>query len=197
MKTISLGDINLLDVGHTIQMSGVIWAGDGKAFITLLPHKVEELTDLSLLPMELPEWEKFLRQTDLLETEILSQDPTGKLVKTIVRKTQRQIDSYLQWAVFQRDNYHCRYCGRTGIPLTVDHIDLWEEGGAAIAGNLLSACRQCNKDRGNMHYEDWIVSPIYLKKSRNLSEEIKQLNLSIVQDLPHLKSLRVLHVRSR
>ena len=116
MEEITLNDINLYSIGNTIQIAGVIWSGEGKAFVTLIPDKKEDLSNLKLLPMTLEDWEKFLKQTDLLETQIISEDDTGKIVKAIYRKSQRQIDSYLQWTCFKRDNYRCRYCYRE-VPL--------------------------------------------------------------------------------
>lgn len=198
MEEITLDDINLLDIGNEIHIAGTIWSGKGRVFVTLLPGKEEDFSNLQKLPMELPDWERFLKQADTLETEIIGTDPdTGKIIKSLFRKTQRQIDNFLQWAVFQRDQYSCRYCGRTGIPLTVDHIDLWENGGAAIEENLITACRKCNKDRGRIEYDIWIVSADYKKKSANLSDLQKQANLDIINRLPDLRSKRVNHTRSR
>ena len=196
MKQISLGDINIHDIGTNIQIAGTVWSGKGISFITLFPGKDEDFSNLSVLPMNLEEWKRFVHQTDVQEVEILRQEPQG-IVKSIVRKTQRQISAYIQWAVFKRDHYTCRYCGRDGIPLTIDHIDLWEEGGVSIEANLLTTCRSCNKDRGNVLYEIWIISDLYKKKSRNLPQAIKDANLALVNELPNLRKNRVIHKHSR
>lgn len=196
MEEIKLSDINLLDVGHSIQIAGVVWSGNGKSFIVQFPDKKEDFSNLQSMPLTLPEWQQLLRQTDLLETEILKDDGNG-LVKSIVRKTARQIDAYAQWRVFQRDGYACRYCGRTGIPLTVDHIDLWEEGGVSTEENMLAACKNCNKDRGSMKYEDWITSKKYESRSAHLSGNQKVANQIVINQLPYLRSLRMSNIRSR
>lgn len=196
MNTLTINDINLYDVGHEIQIVGTIWKGKNICFITQFPDKDEDLSDAKKMIMSLEDWSKFLRQTDLLETEIFSRDESG-ITKKIMRKTTRQIDSYMQWAIFRRDNYHCRYCGRTGIPLTVDHIILWEEGGATVQDNLISACRSCNKDRGRIQYDDWIHSPVYKSKSKNLPADIKKQNEDLIQELPRLRTLNVTNIRSR
>lgn len=198
MKIKPFDQIPLLEIGNTYQIAGTIWANASESFVTLFPEKVvDALEDLYFTPMTLENWETFLRQTDLLETEIFGVDKTGKLVKAIVRKTQRSIDSFMQWRVFKRDNYTCRYCGRTGIPLTVDHIDLWENGGATIEDNLLSACKSCNKDRGRMEYEDWLSSPLYQKRATALLPETRVLNEDVLKILPALRSKRVKNIRSR
>lgn len=197
LEQMSLSDINLYDIGNEIQIIGTIWGGKGMSFITPAPNSIETFENIHLMRLTLPEWEQLLRQADLMETEMLLKDETGKLVKTIFRKTQRQIDSALQWFVFKRDEYSCRYCGRSGIPLTVDHIDLWELGGATIIDNLISACKKCNKDRGRMSYVDWINSNTYKTKSKNLSESVKEKNSLVLGELERLKSLRVKNIRSR
>lgn len=198
MEEIKLDDINIYDIGNTIQMAGVIWKGqDGvPTFITSFPGKVEEFNNIKVMAMSLEDWQKLLLQSDTLETEMFLADPSGKVVKSIYRKTQRQIDSYVQWACFQRDNYTCRYCGRTGIPLTVDHVDLFEKGGAPILENFISACKNCNKERGNMEYEDWLNCKQYAIRSKDLPQEVKDLNQAVVLTLDSLKQKRV-NVKSR
>lgn len=198
MQTISLSDIELLDIGNTIQIAGVLWSdGRDRAFVTQVPNHEDLPTDIHLLPLTLAEWEQFLRQTDLLETEILAQDISGKIVKAIYRKSQRQIDTYLQWAAFHRDAYHCRYCYRTGVPLTVDHVDLWEHGGGTFLDNLVSCCRPCNKVRGSLPFPAWLQSSYYQARSAHLPEAWKEKNLAVLADLSRLQTLRVTHMRSR
>lgn len=195
MDEIKLTDINIYDIGNEIQIAGTIWSGKGLQFITLVPDKKETFDNLKIMPLTLDQWQTLLKQADIQETEMFSQDLSG-ITKIIFRKSQRQIDSYLQWACFKRDGYRCRYCYRE-VPLTVDHADLFENGGATILENLLSACKQDNKDRGRMEYEDWIRSPLYIRKSQNLPDDIKALNLAVLDTLPLLRSQRVQHVRSR
>jgi hypothetical protein len=196
MEVINFSDINLLDIGNTIQLGGMIWVGPNISFITQVPQRQDDLSQVKILPMTLENWEAFLRQCDILEIEILAQDPTG-ITKKLVRKSQRQIDGYVQWAVFQRDHYTCRYCGRTGIPLSVDHIVLWEEGGATVKDNLLAACKACNRDRGNTQYEAWMQSSIYLRKSAALPADLQQANLALINELPRLRTLNYVNKKSR
>jgi hypothetical protein len=198
MKEIRMSDIDLLEVGNTISIAGSIWSDPkGNAFIITFPDcdKIDP-KKTTILRLSVDEWKIFLRQSDLLETEILVRDD-NKFKKAIVRKSARIIDAQLQWRVFQRDGYKCRYCGRTGLPLTVDHVDLWEDGGATTEENLLSACKKCNKKRGNISYPDWIKSPDYARMSRQLSAEVQKDNLSIVSQMADLEKLRVQNVRSR
>jgi len=195
MKELNLSDINIHDIGNTIQISGVVYSGQGKNLICYFPDELNLNDEDVRLVMDLQDWKKFIRQTDLLETEILAKDDDNKIIKAVFRKSQRQIDSRIQWKVFQRDNYRCRYCGKTGIPLTVDHLILWEEGGMTIEDNLLTACKKCNKTRGNMQYEEWLKDDYYKRVSINLDYKTFLENSHVVEILKNLP--KQIHKRSR
>jgi 5-methylcytosine-specific restriction endonuclease McrA len=49
----------------------------------------------------------------------------------------------------QRDGYQCTHCGRTGVPLDVDHILGWRQRPdlAFELDNLRSLCRRCHNQR--------------------------------------------------
>jgi hypothetical protein len=145
--------------------------------------------------MGLEDWKKFMRQVDLKETEVLREGPDRKLRKAVVRKCQRIIDNRVSWQVYKRDGYRCRYCGRDGLPLTVDHLVLWEEGGPSIEENLLTACRKCNKTRGSLPYADWLQHPKYLEVSENLPADVVTANQVVATTLDNIP--RVYSERSR
>ncbi|HRZ18605.1 MAG TPA: HNH endonuclease [Methanofastidiosum sp.] len=192
----TLTDYDLFDFGNNFQISGMIFSGKGKNIICPIPDTLEgQGTIYELIHMTTDDWAKLLRQTDLLETEILQKAPDGKLVKIILRKSQRQIDQGVSWEVFRRDGYRCRYCGKDDVPLTVDHVVLWEDGGPSTKDNLVSACRKCNKTRGNMQYEEWIKSTKYLSLSKNLMEQYKLANLELLQVIDKIP--RRQHIQSR
>jgi hypothetical protein len=196
MNIVRFENLNLLSIGNTIQISGMIWSGEGKSYLCFLPdEQPAHPNELVLLPMTLNEWNEVVRQSDLMETEILAKDTEGKLVKTILRKSTRQIDQAIQWKVFERDEYCCRYCGRTGIPLSVDHIILWEEGGPSTEENLITACKKCNRMRGSQQYPNWLISEYYYKVSRDIDEETRQKNAAIVQTMASIP--RRIHIKSR
>lgn len=190
-----LTDIDILRVGHDIQIAGAVFADNDHLFLCLLPDEPTEGREVVSLEMDTDDWKAFLRQTDLLEAEVLAQAKDGLLAKIIIRKSARQIDQGVSWRVFKRDGYKCAYCGADDVPLTVDHLVTWENGGPSLEGNLLSACRKCNKVRGNLLYEDWLKHPFYLKVSAKLTPEQRQKNLDIVATLAGIP--RKNHVTSR
>lgn len=192
-----LGELDLLKVGNTIQLVGAIYGGEGKTFLCGFPDEQVDEGNCVYLRMDQDEWMKFIRQTDLLETEIIEHNPKNKeMVKAIVRKSQRQIDNAVSWKVFHRDGYACRYCGgKNGTPLTVDHVITWESGGPSIPENLVTACKKCNRTRGETKYEDWLASDYYRGRSGHLPDETKQQNIRLIETLSSIP--RVVHKRSR
>jgi len=69
-------------------------------------------------------------------------------------KTQRSVNWRLRFKVMQRDNFSCRYCGRSPaknpeIELHVDHVVPWSKGGETVIENLQTLCSVCNLGKGN------------------------------------------------
>lgn len=191
-----LSDLNILDIGNTIQITGFVLSnGPNRHFVAGFPGEdiaIEKAPPVfEFLRMDTADCEKFLYQSDALEVELVGEK------KAIVRKSQRQIDSAVSWNVFKRDGYRCRYCGRDDVALTVDHVILWEAGGPSVEANLVAADKKCNRTRGNMSYQDWIRSEKYKAISKNLNAHVRSLNETLIDKLPELEKLKVSHVRSR
>lgn len=192
-----LNEVELRKFGHTIQLAGAVYVGEGKLYLAMLPDETGEVlgsplfeshgagadAEIVSLNMDLDEWSAFLRQSDLLETEVLAKAQDGGVTKAIVRKSQRQISQGVSWAVYKRDGYRCRYCAADDVPLTVDHLVLWEEGGPSTKENLVAACRRCNKTRGNTQYADWLEHPYYKASSRRLDPATRLANQGLVSTL--------------
>jgi len=208
----AMTDEELRKFGNTIQLVGGVWAGEGKAYLCLFPGENADVysgqgkvlmspeTDteemkVHVLNMDSPEWERFLRQTDIMETEILAKARDGSLVKAIARKSSRQVEQNVSWRVFKRDGYACRYCGKDDLPLTVDHLVRWEEGGPSIEANLLSACRKCNRTRGDQSYVEWLNSGYYRMVSAALDQGVREANVAVVPTLDSVP--RKVHVHTR
>ena len=191
MKEIALNDLEFLEIGNSIVQWGCVYSDGNKVYVVPFPE--EDPGDATSLPLEMlvmtpTEWERFLTQTDVLDV----QGPA----KAILRKSQRQIDAVMSWRVFERDEYKCRYCGQKK-PLTIDHLDLWEDGGATTDENLVAACKKCNKTRGRIKYKEWIESAAYAKISQAISDDVRIKNIALIQRIPYLETLRVNKVRSR
>jgi len=182
-----LENINLSEVGRSIQLIGAVYGDTDAAFVVLLPDAVPA-GPLTLVNMDSEDWKAFLRQTDLVEFEADVVDrETGKLKRAIIRKSNRQISKIVSWNVFRRDGYCCRYCGKDDVPLTVDHLVTWESGGPHIEENLVAACSKCNNARGEMDYADWLNDRFYKRVSQGLSFEQRFANDAIAPRLANIE----------
>jgi hypothetical protein len=188
-----LNELNLLDFGNKIKICGIVMSDNDVMYTMLLPQtKFSDIPDINyeLLELSTEDWTTLLKQLDTVETECIRDGQ-----KVILRKSQQIIDNNIAWRVYRRDGFKCRYCAKDDVPMTVDHIITWESGGATTEDNLLTSCRKCNKARGNLDYGSWLQHKHYIEKSKFLSEEIRQDNLNIVQNLSNLSTVKT--IRSR
>ena len=81
------------------------------------------------------------------------------------------------------------------MPLTVDHLVCWEVGGPSTEANLVSACRKCNKVRGNTPYPDWLTNGYYVQVSKGLKPAVREANEAVSATLDAVP--RKLHVHTR
>ncbi len=61
--------------------------------------------------------------------------------------------------VYERDNYHCRYCQKqlTRFTATLDHVHPVAEGGDNSLGNLVTACLDCNSRKNVRPLGDFLA----------------------------------------
>jgi hypothetical protein len=67
-------------------------------------------------------------------------------IRTAILRSQ--LSQAKRFAILKRDNYTCRYCHRTGVPLEVDHVIPLYKGGTNDDSNLVAACHECNHGKG-------------------------------------------------
>lgn len=195
MKKLKLSDI-LLRLGHEYQIGGVIFTGRDGKFFAMLPEEDEvDAAKLDHLDLDPAGWQRLMQQLDHLEVEVTAREADGTLSKAILRKSQRQIEQGISWEVYRRDGYACRYCGKDGVPLTVDHLVCYEVGGPSTVENLIAACRRCNKTRGQLPYADWLRHPYYQKVSGALSPAQQQANEALAATLDKIQKLN--YIKSR
>ena len=59
--------------------------------------------------------------------------------------------------IYARDGHRCVYCGKLAERLTLDHIVPRSMGGTNVTENLITACMECNRNRGNTPVCEFIV----------------------------------------
>lgn len=174
------------DIGTNLYLGGFVLVGREDPTVVLFPetelfpqdpqYTGWDSVGLAVFKPTFEEFKEIIRQMDVMETEITNTDGS----KAIVRKSQRSLDNRITWQVFKRDEFKCRYCGADDVPLSYDHVMLWEKGGANTVENGVSACTKCNKQRGNMEYYEWLTSDVYLRKSRNVEPKFKDMNRALI-----------------
>lgn len=169
-------DINRL--GKDLFLVGAIFGNDEEEFSVYLPETPKGLS--------LEQWKEMFHVIDRMPMEALVKDDEGKIGKAIIYKSSRQISGHVSWRVFRRDNFTCRYCGANDVPMTVDHLVLWEDGGPSIEENLVTACSKCNKKRGNMQYGDWLRSKKYESNAKYLPIETYNANIAVGKTLSEI-----------
>lgn len=190
-------DFPLDMIGRGVGLVGALWADEKTetVYVFYFPDYADGYEDAAVVDLDRDQWRTLICQTDLIEMPVKVKDQDGKIYKAVLRKCQRRIEQGVTWGVYKRDDYACRYCGRDGLPLTIDHLVLWEDGGPSTPDNLLTSCRKCNKVRGNTQYAAWLVHRHYRRVSENLTDEQREANLGIAGRL-HLVE-RVHQQRSR
>ena len=63
--------------------------------------------------------------------------------------------------ILRRDAYKCAYCGRSDLPLTIDHVVPKAKGGYDSWENLVCACTSCNNRKGGRTPEEANLRLIY------------------------------------
>jgi 5-methylcytosine-specific restriction endonuclease McrA len=56
--------------------------------------------------------------------------------------------------ILRRDGHRCQYCGRSDLPLTIDHVVPVSRGGEDAWENLVCACVGCNNRKGDRTPEE-------------------------------------------
>lgn len=138
----------LLRYGNELTICGFIVGNANEREMILFPDEGKGSDNQKASYPNDEEIQAIIKQMDIQEIEGLQ--------KVILRKSQRQIDQRVSWEVFRRDNFTCVYCGTDNVPMTVDHIILWEYMGDSVPDNLNCSCKKCNKTRGSMDYDEWM-----------------------------------------
>jgi len=70
--------------------------------------------------------------------------------------------------LLEKFNHRCAYCGKTDVPLEIEHIVPRSRGGSDRVSNLTIACRECNQAKGNQTAEEFGCSKMQAKADKTL-----------------------------
>ena len=109
--------------------------------------------------------------TDIIEK--LNQKQNGfyqneGIWQSICRVERGKVSNRMRFAVYERDGYRCKKCGKRSAALEVDHIYPISKGGKSTFDNLQALCHDCNIKKSN-RIEPGVISPRY---GRNVIVEL-------------------------
>lgn len=137
------------DIGSELTIQGLIVGGqDAQALLFLPGFKWREDATVHILTDA--EWSDFIHRSD--DPEVLIGN-----TKVFQRKIRFQISGAIQQRVWAADGFRCVYChaGMGTVLMTIDHFVPIELGGMNNETNFVTACRSCNKDKGNEDARTW------------------------------------------
>jgi hypothetical protein len=73
---------------------------------------------------------------------------------------RKAISKRVRFEVLARDNYTCRYCRATDVPLTIDHVKPVALGGTDDPSNLVAACKDCNAGKSSRNPDAETVAQV-------------------------------------
>ena len=73
----------------------------------------------------------------------------GEIWNAICRVERGKVSNRMRFAIYQRDGYRCRKCGRSSNDLEIDHIFPISKGGKSVFDNLQTLCHRCNTEKSN------------------------------------------------
>lgn len=73
-----------------------------------------------------------------------------------IKYQQGELQGYeVRQYLLEKFRYKCVYCGKTDVPLEVEHIVPSSRGGTDRVSNLTISCHECNLDKGNQTAEEY------------------------------------------
>jgi hypothetical protein len=83
------------------------------------------------------------------------QEKTSIQIHRRTHRTSRNPGWRLRFLVNRRDEFKCRFCGKSpathfGTVLVLDHIVAWDSGGETVMENLQTLCEPCNGGKSNL-----------------------------------------------
>ena len=67
---------------------------------------------------------------------------------SICRVERGKVTNKMRFAIYNRDGYRCRICGKKKPDLEIDHIYPISKGGKSTMDNLQTLCHSCNVKKG-------------------------------------------------
>jgi ssDNA-binding Zn-finger/Zn-ribbon topoisomerase 1 len=90
----------------------------------------------------------------------------NEIWQSICRVERGKVSNKMRFAIYERDGYRCRKCGKYTEDLEIDHIFPISKGGKSNYDNLQTLCHRCNSLKSNI-IEAGAKAPNTRKRSTN------------------------------
>ena len=90
----------------------------------------------------------------------------NEIWQSICRVERGKVSNKMRFAIYERDGYRCRKCGKYTEDLEIDHIFPISKGGKSTYDNLQTLCHKCNQKKSNFIEKDAVI-PQNVRKSRD------------------------------
>ncbi|GAA6619178.1 RNA-guided endonuclease IscB [Scytonema sp. NUACC26] len=90
----------------------------------------------------------------------------------------------LREALLEHWGRECVYCGKTDVPLQIEHINAYSNGGSDRFSNLTLSCEKCNQKKGDKPVEQ------FLKDQPEILQKIKAHQKKSLSDAAAVNSTR-------
>ena len=93
----------------------------------------------------------------------------------------------LRYATFKRDNFTCRYCGRSPIEdiavvLHIDHLFPRAHGGEDSLANFVTTCRECNSGKSDVLLTPFQQRQVQLRRFYESGARIEKTGVEQVEN---------------
>lgn len=104
---------------------------------------------------------------------------------------RKALSKRIRFAVFARDGFRCRYCGRQSdeVPLVVDHLIAVANGGTDDEENLVTSCEPCNQGKAATVIDQTPAEDPYahLRRQQEIREQTQAAEAASVAAAARLK----------
>ena len=84
----------------------------------------------------------------------------------------------------------CAYCGTSGVPLNIDHIQPRSKEGTNRVSNLTLSCRDCNESKGSEDVETWCERHFRGQNGKRIANKVTAQAKALLKDTAAVNSTR-------
>lgn len=150
-----------------------------------------DATPMSIVPLSAIPWQDAIKLIYLDKASVLeeynrwivrSPSVQMRMPSVVLLREYRDHDGDVEFSrhnIYLRDNYVCQYCAKQFEfdQLTFDHVVPRRDGGKTVFDNILTACGECNQEKGHGHRKS--IRKPYIPSYWDLARNCRKIPLVI------------------